>query len=615
MIFQGVFMFSGGYTLKLLRIDLSTKSHLVENIPEAYYRALLGGRGVAAKYYYDEIGPEITPFSDENKLIFINGPLTGAPVYSSTKFQLATKSPLTERYVCSNSSGFFGPELRCAGFDGIIIEGKASQPVYITIKDTEVAFHDAASIMGKSTFEVDEYIKAKHKDASSGIMSIGIGGEKRVAYACIQVDGRSFGRGGGGAVMGDKNLKAIAVHGTGKIRLHNEAALREFISANVKSCKDSKPHHTKFGTAQYTEVINNLGCYSVKNFQTAVLENAESIYATEMVAKYKIKNGACYRCPVACGQVCEVKEGPFKGATSDPEYETIGAFGGQCCVLDFAAIIAANQVCDELGIDTMQAGTMIAFAMELYQRGLIKNEDTGGLDLSWGNGEAVVALLHKIANREGIGDFLAKSVFEIARERPDMAKYLMHVKGMAFAAYEPRGFYGMGLAYGTSARGACHNVGGWTIRDELTSGKFDRFAIKGKGKMVKDIQDTRGYVDSLGICTVVRSSMGFSDNPSGKVLEHVTGVDFTPELMEIGERVYSLERLIYQREGVSRKDDYLPERTMTEKLPSGMAQDKVLTREMYDTMLDEYYSLRDWDGDGHLTEKGIKRLALSSLIT
>ena len=607
-------MFSGGYTLKLLRIDLSSKSHRVEDIPETYFRTLLGGRGVAAKYYYDEIGPEVTPFSDRNKLIFLNGPLTGAPVYSSTKFQLATKSPLTERYVCSNSSGFFGPEMRFAGYDGLIIEGKAAQPVYITIKDSDIKFHDAALIMGKTTVEVDQYIKEKHEDTSKGIMSIGIGGEKRVTYACIQVDGRSFGRGGGGAVMGDKNLKAIAIRGTGKIKLHNEAALKEFITANVKPCKESKPNHTKFGTAQYTEVINSLGCYSVKNFQTGVLDNAESIYAAELVGKYKVRNGACYRCPVACGQVCEVKEGPFKGMKSDPEYETIGAFGGQCCVLDMAAIIAANQVCDDLGIDTMQSGTMIAFAMELYQRGLLKREDADGLDLSWGNGETVVALCRKIANREGLGDFLAKSVYDIAREHPEMEKYLIHVKGMAYAAYEPRGFYGMGLAYGTSARGACHNVGGWTIRDELMSGKFDRFAVQGKGKMVKDIQDTRGYVDCLGVCTVVRSSMGFSDNPSGKILEWVTGVDFTPELMEIGERVYSLERLIYQREGICRKDDYLPERTMTEKLPSGIAEGKVLTREMYDTMLDEYYALRDWDAEGHPTEKGIERLGLAALI-
>jgi len=606
-------MFTGGYTQKLLRIDLTNASCKVEDIPDAYYREFLGGRGVAAKYYYDEIGSSVKAFSAENKLIFVTGPLTGTPVFSGTKFQLATKSPLSNRYICSNSSGYLGPNLKCSGYDGIIVEGKSPKPVYITINDSKFDFHDATPIMGKTTAYVNEYMK-EHHDIDRGVMSIGIGGENRVSYACIQVEDRSFGRGGGGAVMGDKNLKAIAVKGSGNVKLHNEQALKEYISANVKACRDSKPDHTRLGTAQYTEVINNLGCYSVANFQTAVLENAESIYATEMVKNFKVKNAACYRCPVACAQVCEVKEGPFKGARSDPEFETIGAFGGQCCVLDFAAIIAANQDCDLLGIDTMQAGTMIAFAMELNQRGLLKDEELDGLDLSWGNGETVVALIHKIANREGIGDLLAKAPYEIANEHPEYAKYMMHVKGMSYAAYDPRGFYGMGLAYGTSARGACHNVGGWTIRDELTSGKFDRFAVVGKGKMVKDIQDTRAYIDSLGICTVVRSSMGFSDNPSGKILEYVTGVDFTPELMEIGERIYTFERMISAREGITRNDDYLPDRTMTEKLPTGMAKGKVITKEMYDTMLDEYYTLRDWDADGIPTEKGIERLSLTELI-
>jgi aldehyde:ferredoxin oxidoreductase len=607
-------MFTGGYTQKLIRINLSNLSYKEEHIPEEYYKLLLGGRGVAAKYYHDEIGAEVLPFSEQNKIIIINGPLTGMPVYAGTKFQLATKSPLTGKYLCSNSSGFFGPQLRRAGYDGIIIEGHAENPTYITIEDDTVRFHDAEKIMGYKTSETDEYIKTTHTDRQYGVMSIGVGGEKLVTYACIQVDTRSFGRGGAGAVMGSKNLKCIATRGTGKLKMHDGEALKNYISANLKSCKEGKANHTKYGTAQYTEVINDLGCYSVKNFQTAVLDNAESIYAEEMVNKYKVKNTACFRCPIACAQVCEVKEGPFKGAKSDPEYETIGAFGGQCGVLDMAAIIAANEACDELGIDTMQTGTMIAFAMELYERGLLTKEDTGGLELHFGNGEAMVELVRKIGNREGIGDFLAKSFFEIEKERPELSHYMMHVKGMAYAAYEPRGFFGMGLAYGTSARGACHNVGGWTIRDELTSGKFDRFDLVGKGKMVKDIQDTRAYVDSLGICTVVRSGMGFSDQPKDKVLEYVTGYDFTPDLMAIGERIYTLERINMQREGVSRKDDYLAERTMTEKLPSGMAKDKVLTREMYDIMLDEYYELRHWDKDGLPTPEGIEKLGLRSLV-
>ena len=607
-------MFKGGYRLKLLRIDLSSGTAKVEDIKEDVVRLLLGGRGVAAKYYYDEIGSEVLPLSEENKLIFMNGPLTGAPLYSSTKFQVATKSPLTKMYLCSNSSGDFGPQLNRSGYDGIIVEGKSEKPVYILIKDDLVQIKDAEALWGKSTTNVNEILKDGYSDPHLSVMSIGQGGENLVSYACIQVDDRSFGRGGAGAVMASKNLKAIAVKGTEKVKLANEAALKEHVTGNMKKLKESRAGHNKFGTAQYTEVINTLGCYPTNNFQTAVFENAESVYATTMVEKYKKKNAACYRCPIACAQVCEVSEGVFKGAVSDPEFETIGAFGAQCGVRDFAAIIAANMLCDEYGIDTMQTGTVIAFAMELYEKGLITKEDTGGLELNFGNGEAMVEMVKKIAFRKDVGDLLADSFWEIIKVRPEFGYYFMHAKGMAFAAYEPRGFFGMGLAYGTSNRGACHNVGGWTIRDELISGKYDRFALEGKGKLVMDIQNTRAYVDSLGICTVIRGGLGFSDKPEGKIMEYVTGVDLTSELMEMGDRIYTLERVILNREGIKRKDDYLPERIMTEKLPQGMAKGKVLTKEMYDVMLDEYYSLRGWDKDGVPTAEKIERLNLKGIL-
>jgi aldehyde:ferredoxin oxidoreductase len=606
----GIKVFSGGYKQKLLRINLSTKSVKEEAIDEKNIKLFLGGRGVAAKYYYDEIGTEVKPFDEENKIIFMTGPLTGAPVYSSTKMQLATKSPLSGKYICSNSSGSFGPHLKFSGYDGIILEGKSETPVYIIIKDNEIKFEDASNLWGLKTTEVDEALKKEHNDPKLSVLSIGQGGENLVRYACIQVDTRSFGRGGAGAVMASKNLKAIAVKGTSKLPLANEEALSEYIRSNMANTRNSKAGHTKYGTAQYTEILNNLGCYPANNFQTAVFEGAESIYATELVEKYKIKNYACYRCPVACGQVCEVKEGPFKGAVSDPEYETIGSFGGQCGVKDLGAIIAANMYCDEYGIDTMQTGTIIAMAMELYERGIITKEDTDGLELNFGNGEAMVEMVHRIAKREGIGEVFSGSYTEIFGKIPEAEKYAMHVKGMAFAAYEPRGFFGMGLAYGTSSRGACHNVGGWTIRDELQSGNYDRFALVGKGKLVKDIQDTRAYIDSLGICTVVRSGMGFTDKPKDKVLEYVTGYDFTPELMTIADRIYTLERMIMVKEGITRNDDMLPDRTMKELLPSGPAKDKVLTKEMYDIMLDEYYTLRGWDSNGVPTNEKLEETQL-----
>jgi aldehyde:ferredoxin oxidoreductase len=604
-------MISGGYKQKILRVNLTTKTVQEEPIKEEMIKLYLGGRGIAAKYYYDEIPEDVDPLSEEKKLIFMNGPLTGAPVYSSTKFQLATKSPLTNMYLCSNSSGFFGPQLKFSGYDGLIIEGKSEEVIYLNIRDNKVEFVVADDLVGLKTTEVDAKLKERYNDSRLSVMSIGPGGENLVKYACIQVDTRSFGRGGCGAVMASKNLKAITVKGTGKVELANEKALAEYIKENMAATRSSKAGHTKYGTAQYTEVINNFGCYPTNNFQTGVFEGGESTYATAMVDQYKIKNTACYRCPVACGQLCEVKEGPFKGAISDPEFETIGAFGGQCGVKDFGAIIAANMLCDEYGIDTMQTGTTIAFAMELYERGLISNIETGGLELKFGNAEAMVEMVRRIAYRDGIGNLFADSFYELIVNKPEFKDYMMHVKGMAFAAYDPRGFYGMGLAYGTSSRGACHNVGGWTIRDELTSGKYDRFALAGKGKMVKDIQDTRAYIDSLGICTVIRSGLGFTDNPTGNIMEYVTGENFTPYLMEIAERIYTLERVILCREGITRESDYLPDRMSNEELPTGQAKGKKLTREMYDVMLDEYYTLRGWDHHGCPTPNKLIELSLT----
>jgi aldehyde:ferredoxin oxidoreductase len=608
-------MFKGGFKGKLLRLNLTDQTYSVEEIKPELQELLVGGRGVAAKYYYDEIAPGTKPLSAENKLIFMTGPLTGAPVYASTKFQLAMCSPLSGKYCCSNSGGNFGPHLKFSGFDGVIVEGKSEKPVFVTIFDDKVEFHDAGELWGKTTGETDEFLREKYEDKKLSVMSIGPGGENLVRYGCIQVDTRSFGRGGGGAVMGSKNLKAIAVKGTGEIPLAKPIELNEYIRANMRKLRDSKPDHTKYGTPQYTEVINEFGCYPNDSFTKGYMHDAESIYATTMVRDYKIRNAACYRCPIACSQVCEVKEGPYKGAISEPEFETVGSFGGQCGVRDFEPIIAACELADEYSMDAMQVGTVIAAAMEMYEDGLITKEDTDGIELKFGNGEAMVEFVKKIAYRDGkLANFLANSYYEMVEERPETERYLHHVKGMAFAAYDPRGFYGMALAYGTSSRGACHNVGGWTIRAELTSPKLDRFAFDGKGELVKSIQDTRAYVDSVGICTVVRSGLGFTDEPFANVLEMVTGYEFTPKLMDIADVIYDFERVILNREGTSRKDDYLPNRFYEEALPEGDAAGKILARENYDLMLDDYYKARGWDENGMITEEKIKKTNLGNIL-
>ena len=602
-------MFRGGYAGKILRIDLSQRKTADVDYPEELRKKYLGGRGVAAYLYYRELPAALNPLGPGNKIFFVTGPLTGMPVLASTKMQLATRSPDTGHYLCSNSSGNFGPYLKFAGYDGVILEGRASSPVAVVIDDEGVHFQEAGHLWGKKTTEVDEYFKKALPGKRIGVMSVGPAAERGVRIACIQVDGRSFGRGGAGTVMAAKNVKALVSGGTRSVPAADPDPLKEFMALATKDVRQSKRSHSTHGTPQYTEIINEFGCYPTRNFQTAVFEGINTISSVYMKEHYFVRNQACFRCPVGCAQVCAVKEGPFKGAESDPEYETIGAFGGQCGVSDFGAIIAANQICDEEGIDTMTTGTLIAFAMECVEKGLISQAEIQGLDLRFGNGEAMVEMVKRIARREGLGDLLSGGFFQIRGKRPELEPYMMHVKGMAFAHYEPRGFHGMGLGFGTSSRGACHNVGGWTIRDELMVKKYDRFATKGKGKLVQTLQDNRAYVDSLGICTVVRGALGFSDSPTGKVLEYVTGYDFTPDLMKIGSRIYTLERLILNREGLRRKDDLLPGR-MEEPLPEGFAKGRYITPAMYDEMLAEYYQIRGWDKSGIPRQETLSNLEI-----
>jgi len=610
-------MLSGGYMGRVLRIDLSKRQARTESLREAEVRALLGGRGLAAKYYYDEIGPEVEPLSAENKLIFMTGPVTGVRLPTSTKFQLATKSPATGIYLCTNSSGEFGPYLKRAGFDGLIVEGRAAEWTYVSILDGRVEFHDAAPLLGTSTSECQRLLKKPLAGANAkgaAALSIGPAGERAVALSCIGVDERFFGRGGPGAVMGWKRLKGIVVQGSGTIPVADQAAVKELYRAAAANLKGSRASHTEYGTPQFVESLNELGCLPTRNFQTSWFEGADKIDAHAMVEGYTAKSSACYMCPIACGKVNEVREGPFAGARARTEYETVAMLGSNCGIDDFGAIVRAAELCDELGIDTISTGAAVALTMELFEKGLLTTKDTEGIEARFGNAEALVALVELIAEQRGIGSLLAEGMGSVQRRRPEWKPYILAVKGQSFSAYEPRGFHGKALTFGTASRGACHSVGGWTVRHELFSKEYDRFATQGKGRLVKSVQDNRAYVDSLGVCTVARSSMGFSDSPSGQALEAVTGWGFTPRLLEIGERIYNLERVILNREGIRRADDQMPERIMNDPIQSGPIQGKRITREMYNEMLDEYYGERGWDADGVVTKQTRERLGLGELL-
>jgi aldehyde:ferredoxin oxidoreductase len=599
-----------GYQGKILRVDLSLRSVREELLAEADLLDFLGGRGLAALYYHREIGPDVDSLGPGNKLIFMTGPLTAAPLFGVSKFQLATRSPETRLYLCSNCGGDFGSRLKQAGWDGLIVEGAAGEWTWLSIDDGGVHFHEAAAWQGRSAHETIGNMRAAFGGHGTGAMAIGPAGERHVRISCINVDGRAFGRGGPGAVMGSKRLKGLIVRGSGRISVADPARTAEIRTQALASLAVTADVLREFGTTQYVEPINELGCMPTRNFQTASFEGIESIDPYAARQGSRVRSTACMRCPVACGKTFEVKEGQYAGARARTEFESIALLGPNCGVSDFGAIVRANELCDELGIDTMSAGNAVALVMELTQRGLVSREETGGIDARFGSAEALVGIIRLVAERRAIGDLLAEGMLQVKRARPEWAPYILDVKGMPFAGYDPRGFHGNGLTYGTSSRGACHNTGGWTIRAELEEPGHDRFAVEGKGRLVKEIQDGRAYLDSIGVCSVVRSAFGFTDTPTGDVLEAVTGHAFTPRLQEIAERIYSLERMILNRQGIRRRDDMLPGRIMHEKIPSGPTTGRVLTPEMYAVMLDEYYRARGWDADGVVTAQTRARLGL-----
>lgn len=601
------------YKGKILRLDITKKKAKVEELSKDQIRKYLGGRGFGAKVYYDEIMPGINPLERENKLVFMTGPLTGTQVFGSCKCSLITKSPLTGIYLCSNAGGHFGAELKSAGYDGMIVEGRADYPMYVSIDDEHTGFKDAKHIWGMDTLETQKAIKEENCGDETKVACIGPAGERLVKFACVMSDDRSFGRGGAGAVMGSKKLKAIAVRGSGKTEVADLDKLRQFLRSSKEALKETTHDHSLYGTSQYLEIIYELGAYPIMQYRRTTHEEVEKLFGYHLRNDFWIKDTRCFGCPVACGKLCEVKEAISKGIRSRPEYETIWALGPNCGIFDYNPILIANDMCNRYGVDSITAGCMVGFVMDLFTRKILTKEDTDRIRAEFGSDEAMLELIHEMCLRERFGDTLAEgsrnASLAIGGNAPS---YALHVKGMELTGYEPRAFYGMGLAYATSTRGACHNVGGWTIRDELINKTIDRFTTFGKGKLVKTLQDVRGYIDSIGICTIPRRALGLTDEPKEDTLHHATGMDFTNQLLTIGERVYNLERLILVREGITREDDDLPLRMKNEPIPDGLAKGHRITQEMLDEMLDEYYICRGWDRSGRPKTGKMKELDLLS---
>lgn len=595
-----------GYMGKILRVNLSEMKSTPEPLNESLVKDYIGGRGMAARMLYDEVASGTPPFDPRNKLFVFTGPLVGTISPISSGCAIVTKSPLTGIYLCTFMRGHFPPELKSAGYDGLIIEGKAETPTYVYINDDQVEFRKADHLNRMCTDDTERYVREEIGDCKTQVMCIGPAGENLVKYACIIADKRACGRGGAGAVMGSKNLKAVAVRAQNKVQISNEPMLKEMIGKiSERVARGGKPK-TKLGSANLISIINEFGSLPTRNFQGGVFERYEEISAEALNQKFVVKIKSCPTCPIACGRISSVREGPYAGAVAEgPEYETLWAFGPQCGVASLEAIIEADMLCDKYGLDTMSAGVNIGFAMELFERGIIGEKETEDR-LVFGNDKAMINMLHKIAYRQGFGDILAEGV-RVAAERigKGAEKYAMHVKGMELAAFDPRGFKGMGLNYATGPRGACHNRG-FTIPLEAAN----RFETKGKGEMVKRIHDMVAVGDSTVLCAF--GSVGVTSKDTVALLLATTGITWEEkDIFAVGERILNVERLFNVREGMRRKDDTLPQRFLTEPMPSGPSKDQVVDLQ---PMIDEYYKARGWDEQGIPTQDKLRELRLESMV-
>jgi len=597
-----------GWQGKLLRINLSTGSIQAEALNEEWAHQYIGARGLGTKYFVEEVDPQIDPLSPGNKLIFMTGPLTGTFAGSAGRYNVVTKGPLNGTIAASNSGGTWGPELKYAGWDGIIIEGRADKPVYINIYNDKVEIRPADELWGKTVFETTDMLK-EETDEEAKVACIGPAGEKLVKFACIMNEyHRAAGRSGVGAVMGSKNLKAIVVRGTGGIKVADPDA---FMQASLDARKKLREHQVTgeglaaYGTNILVNILNEHGGLPVKNFsEAAVFPNAEKISGEYQAEKYLVRNKGCFGCPIACGRVTDIPQGQFKSRGEGPEYEATWTFGSNLYIDDFEAVCMANFLCNELGLDPITMGGTISCATELVQRGIIPRSVA---DLRWGDGAMLVELVRKTAYREGFGDELAEGSYRLA-EKYGHPEFSMTVKKQELPAYDPRGLQGIGLNYATSNRGGCHVRGYMTSPEVLgLPERVDPDATEGKPALLKTFQDLTALCDSAGICLFTTFAIGLPEIAAQ--LRTATGLNISDdEYLLAGERIWNLERLFNLKAGFSKKDDTLPPRLLKDPMPGGPHKGRVVE---LDKMLPEYYRLRGWNEEGVPTQERLQQLGLA----
>jgi aldehyde:ferredoxin oxidoreductase len=599
-----------GWIGKILRIDLTTGKTSTQPLDAGLARDYIGARGLGTKFLFDEVDPKVDALSEANKLIFAPGPFTGTYAPSGGRYNVVTKGPLTGAIAAANSGGTWGPALKYAGYDVVIFEGKAPKPVYVWIKDQTVEIRDASHLWGKTVPDTSDAIRAE-TDKDAHVACIGPAGENQVLYACIMNDlHRAAGRSGVGAVMGSKNLKAVAVIGTGAVTCAN----KEGFERAVLKVRETIHKHPiggtglrLYGTDVLTNVLNQIGGHPTKNFQDGQFANADKIGGESVSAKVLQRPKGCFACVISCGRVSKVNSAKYKGEGEGPEYESAWGFGSDCMIDDLDAVTKANFLCNEYGMDTITMGATIACAMELYDIGAITKADTGGIALEWGNAEAMVEMTRLTGVGEGFGKKLALGSYRLGEMygHPELS---MSVKKQEIPAYDPRAIQGIGLQYATANCGAAH-VRGYTISPEVlgTPEKVDKDTIEGKPELVILYQNLTAALDATGACLFTTFGIGAPE--LAELLSTLTGSEYsTDDFMKCGDRIWNLERLWNLRAGLSEKDDILPARLLKLALKTGPSKGAV---SRLPEMRPQYYERRGWDASGVPTEATLRELGLA----
>ena len=613
-----------GWTRKVLRVDLSKGTCTSEPLNMALAQQYLGQRGLATKYFVDEVDPKVEPLSPANKLIMATGPLTGTSASTGGRYSVITKGALTGAIACSNSGGYFGAELKFAGWDMVIFEGRSEKPVYLSIEDDQVELRDAAHLWGKTVWQTEEIIKKSHQDPQVRVCSIGRAGETGVLYACIVNDlHRAAGRSGVGTVMGSKNLKAVAVRGTGGVAVRDGKGFMKAAAAAKKVLADNAVTGQglpTYGTQVLMSVINEMGALPTRNHRDVQFEGAGKIGAEAMRQKRPsdghaqlVTNAACFGCTIACGRIAKIDETHFSvvnkpeywGASGGLEYEAAWALGAANGVGDLEALQYANLICNEDGYDPISFGATVGAAMELFELGIL-TEAQIGMTAPFGSAQALTKLAEMTAQGVGFGKELGLGSKRLCAKygRPELS---MTVKGQEFPAYDARGIQGMGLTYATSNRGACH-LRSYTVASEVLGIpiKTDPLVTEGKAELVKAFQDATSVFDSAGVCIFTTFAWTLADLQP-QLDAACEGGWSMEKLAELGERIWNMERQFNLAAGFTAKDDDLPPRLKTEPAKTGPAKGLVSG---IDKMRPEYYQARGWDGQGVPTRETLARLGL-----